>query len=273
MNLLEQLLSNFLSVVPNVVGALLVFLVGYILARMVAKVLSILFSKMGVDKLADKLNDIDMVQQYNLKISFSLIIAKVFYYLILMFTLVAAAETLGMPAISKLISDIITYIPNLLIAIVILNFGLLLANAIKGMVLATCKSLAIPSAGLIANFVFYFVLLTVGISALGQAKVDTDFVKNNLSIILGGGVAAFSIAYGLASRDVMSNFLGSMYSRRRFREGDVIRVGDVVGRIAAMDNTSVILNAPDKQIVIPLSKLMRETVEILPNDFLQLPNE
>ncbi len=106
---------------------------------------------------------------------------------------------------------------------------------------------------------------------MAQAKIDTSFVKTNLSIILGGGVAAFALGYGLASRDVMANFLGSMYSRKRFRTGDVIKIGETVGRIVALDNTSVVLNAPDRQIIIPLSKLMRESVEILPNDFFQLP--
>ncbi len=46
-----------------------------------------------------------------------------------------------------------------------------------------------------------------------------------------------------------------------------------LGRIVALDNTSVVLNAPDRQIIVPLSKLMRESVEILPNDFFQLPED
>ncbi len=271
MNLLEKLLSDFLTVIPKLAGAVTVFVVGYIIAKAVIKLLTVVLSKIGVDKLTEKLNDIDIVQQNNIQLKLSTILGNVVFYMMMLITLMAATDVLGMPALSQLITDISNYIPNLVIALIVLMFGLLLSNMIKGLVMTACKSFGIPSAGIIGNFIFYFVFLTAFITAMGQAKIDTSFVKNNLSIILGGGVAAFALGYGLASRDVMANFLGAMYSRKRFRTGDVIKVGDIIGRIAAMDNTSVVLNAPDRQIVIPLSKMMRESIEILPNDFFQLP--
>jgi hypothetical protein len=273
MNLLEKLLSDFLTAIPKLVGAIALIIIGYILSKAVIKVLTIILEKIGVDKLTEKLNDIDMVQKSNVQVKLSNILGNVVFYLMMLVFLIAATDVLGMPAVSQLIADIINYIPNLMTAVIVLMFGLLASNMIKDIVLTACKSFAIPSAGIIGNFVFYFVFLTSLVTAMAQAKIDTSFVKNNLSIILGGGVAAFALGYGLASRDVMANFLGSMYSRKRFREGDVIKIGDMVGRIAAMDNTSIVLNAPNRQIVIPLSKMMRESVEVLPNDFFQLPEE
>ena len=138
------------------------------------------------------------------------------------------------------------------------------------MVLSICNSIGVPSANLISNFVFYFVFLTALISALGQAKIDTDFVKNNLSIILGGGVAAFALGYGLASKDMMSNFLASFYSRRHFNIGDTIKVGDVIGTIVYADNSCVKIQSAERLVIVPLSKLMKEEVEILPSDFLKI---
>ena len=271
MNLLEKLLSDFITVIPKFAGALTVLILGYIISKAVIKILTITLSKIGVDKLTEKLNEIDIVQKNNINLKLSTILGNVVFYMMMLITLMAATDVLGMPALSQLISDISNYIPNLVIALIVLMFGLLASNLIKDIVLTTCKSFAIPSANIIGNFVFYFVFLTAFITAMAQAKIDTSFVKTNLNIILGGGVAAFALGYGLASRDVMANFLGSMYSRKRFRPGDIIKIGDIVGRIVAMDNTSVVLNAPDRQIIVPLSKLMKESVEILPNDFFQLP--
>ena len=273
MNLLEKLLSDFLTAIPKLAGAITLVIIGYILSKAVIKILTIILEKIGVDKLTEKLNDIDMVQKSTVQVKLSNILGSVVFYLMMLVFLIAATDVLGMPAVSQLIADIINYIPNLMTAVIVLMFGLLASNMIKNIVLTACKSFGIPSAGIIGNFVFYFVFLTSLVTAMAQAKIDTSFVKNNLSIILGGGVAAFALGYGLASRDVMANFLGSMYSRKRFREGDVIKIGEIVGRIAAMDNTSVVLNAPDRQIIIPLSKMMRESVEILPNDFFQIPEE
>jgi small-conductance mechanosensitive channel len=111
------------------------------------------------------------------------------------------------------------------------------------------------------------------ISALSQAKIDTDFVKNNLSIILSGGVAAFALGYGLASKDMMSNFLASFYSRRHFNIGDTIKIGDTIGKIVYMDSSCVKMQTAERLVVTPLSKLMKEEIQILPNDSLQLPDE
>ena len=269
--MLQELLKNLAGAIPKLAAAVTLLAVGFIISKIISRVVSTVLAKIGIDKLADKLNDIDVVQQYNVELRPSFIIGRVVHYFLTLIFLIAATDVLGMEAVSSLVRDIINYIPNVFIGLLILIVGLLIGNSLKGIVIGMSKSLGISSGGLLGNFVFYFVFLTAAVSALSQAKIDTDFVKNNLSIILGGGVAAFALGYGLASRDMMANFLGSMYTRRRFRVGDVIRLGDVVGRIVLIDNTTITLNAPQSQIIIPLSKLMRETVELLPNDFIKLP--
>ncbi|NJN34318.1 MAG: mechanosensitive ion channel [Saprospiraceae bacterium] len=175
-----------------------------------------------------------------------------------------------MPAVSQLIMDLLDYIPRIIVAMIVLSVGLLIANILKKAVYTACKSVGIPSPNLIANFLFYFIFLTALISALSQAQVDTDFVKSNINIILGGGVAAFALGYGLASKEMMTNFLASFYSRRHFSVGDTVKIGDTIGKIVFEDNTCLKIQAGERLIVIPLSKLMTQEVEILPNDYLQL---
>jgi small-conductance mechanosensitive channel len=268
--MLSELLKNMMSAALSFTAALTVLIVGYIISRVVTRLISRLLAAAGIDKLASKVNDIDLMQKNNFEIRPSEIVGKVIYYILMLVFMTIATDVLGMEVVSNLVRDVINYIPNLVVALVVVALGLVLADALKNMVTTACRSFGIPSAGMLGNVAFYFVFLTALVSALSQAKVDTDFVKNNLNIILAGAVGAFSLAYGLAAKDVMGNLLGSMYSRRRFRVGDVIRIEGMVGRIAAMDNTSVVLNAPEKQIVIPLSKFMKESVEVLPNDFLQI---
>ena len=268
--ILKSLLLRFVNAIPNIVGAIVIALVGMVIAKAIGKIVERLLSTIGVDKLAAKLNDIDLVQQYNISIKPSRIVGQVFYYVLLLIFLTCATEILGMPAVSQLIIDLINYVPSVITALIVLIIGLLLANGLKGIVYSTCKSVGIPSANLVANFVFYFVFITALISALAQAKIDTDFVKANLSILLGGGVAAFALGYGLASRDMMSNFLASFYSRRHFNIGDTVKVGESIGIIVYEDNTCIKLQVNDKLVVIPLSKLMHDQVEILPSDYLKL---
>jgi hypothetical protein len=269
--MLQELLKNLAGVIPTLFAAITLLVAGFYISKVISRIITTVLEKVGIDKLADKLNEIDVVQQYDISIRPSNVVGRIVHYFLTLIFLIAATDVLGMVAVSQLVRDVINYVPSLITALVVMIIALFIANALKGIVVTACRSIGFPSPGLIGNVVFYFVFLTGAVSALGQAKVDTDFVKSSLSILLGGGVGAFALGYGLASKDMMANFLGSMYSRRRFRIGDVIRIDNMVGRIVALDNTSVVLNAPDRQIIIPLSKLTREAVEILPNDFLQLP--
>jgi small-conductance mechanosensitive channel len=144
--------------------------------------------------------------------------------------------------------------------------GIYLAEFVKNIVYGTCQALSIPSAKVIANFVFYLIFLTLTISAMGQAAIETSLITSNLTVILGGVVLAFSIGYGFASKDTMANFLASFYSKNKVRVGDVISLDGSRGRVIAMDSTSITLQGEGKIIVIPLKKLTSEKVEIFPAD-------
>jgi small-conductance mechanosensitive channel len=259
-----DVLGQFAAVLPNLAGALAVLLIGWLISRGLRKLVKTLLSRTGIDQLAERLNQIEIMEKARIRIVPSVLLSKILYYILMLVVALAATDILGIQAVSDLMVDIINYIPNLLTAAIVLFIGLLFADFIKGIVLSTAKSLGIPSANLIANFLFYFLLIAVAMSALGQAQIDTDFLATNLTIIIAGGVAAFAIGYGLASRDVMANFIASFYSSKKVTPGDVIKVGEVTGTVKAMDNTSITLEGEEKQtIILPLSKLTTEKVEII----------
>ena len=159
-------------------------------------------------------------------------------------------------------SDLINYIPSLLSAVVFFIIGLLVADFVRGIVLTTCQSLSIPSAKVISSVVFYFLFLTVTMSALDQAKISTDLINSSFMIIIAGIVASFALGYGLASKDMMSNFLASFYVKNKFEAGDRITIDGIQGQIETMDNKSFVLKTSDSKIVFPLNKLAQDKVEI-----------
>lgn len=259
-----DVLGQFAAVLPNLAGALAVLLIGWLISRGLRKLVKTLLSRTGIDQLAERLNKIEIMEKARIRIVPSVLLSKILYYILMLVVALAATDILGIQAVSDLMVDIINYIPNLLTAAIVLFIGLLFADFIKGIVLSTAKSLGIPSANLIANFLFYFLLIAVAMSALGQARIDTEFLATNLTIIIAGGVAAFAIGYGLASRDMMANFIASFYSSKKVTPGDLIKVGEVTGTVKAMDNTSITLEGEEKQtIILPLSKLTTEKVEII----------
>ena len=260
--ILQDLLAGFASFIPNLLGALAVFIIGLIVSRMLSKFIQRILVTIGADKLAERLNEIEIVYKSNIRLVPSKMLAKVVYYFLLFIFVVAATDILNMQVISQLMGQILNYIPVLISALAVLVVGLLLSDFIKNVVKTACDSLGIPAAGLISSVVFYFLFLNVAMIALSQARIDTDFIQDNLSILLAGVVLAFAIGYGLASRSIVANFLASFYNKGKINIGDTIGIDGLKGRITDMDNSTFTLEVDGHEVLVPLSKLASEKVEI-----------
>jgi hypothetical protein len=258
-----QLIAQFSAFFPKLIGAMTILFVGWLVSRTVGKILSKVLAKVGVDRIAEMLEDIDLVQRSGvLKDKLSAIIAKIVYYMLMLTFIIAATETLGVSAITQLFTDLMNYLPSLLTASVIFMLGLFLADMVKGAVVTLCQSLGIASAKLIGSVVFYFLFVTVAVSALAQAKINTEFISSSLVVIIGAGALAFAFGYGLASKDLVSNYLASYYNKNKVRVGDEVRIMGEKGKVVLIDSTSLILQTPERAIIVPLSKLTTEKVEV-----------
>ena len=263
MEALQQLISNLIAFVPSLFGALLILLIGYILARLLASMIKKLLKVVGIDKLGDRLQSIDVVAESDIQISLSTLLSQVLYYFLMLIVLVAATDILGMPEVSNIVSSAIAYIPDLIAAIIILIVGVIFADVLKGFVVVTCRSFAIPAAGMVGSIVFWFVLVSVLISALSQAQIETSFIVANLSILLGAFAFAFALAYGLAAKPILGGFLAQFYNRGKINPGDTIRIEGNEGVVLSIDRASFTLKVDDQLLIVPLSKLQSETVLVI----------
>ena len=260
---LGDLITSFMRGVPNFFMAVVIAIIGFIVAKIIAKIIQKAMVSINIDAIGEKLNEIDFIDKSNIKIKISTILSKVVYYVLILFFMVAATDVLGMPAVSSLVSDLFNLIPNLIVAGIILILGTLLADMLRGVVQTALESLGIPSARMISSFVFYFMLINIVISAFTQAQINTAFLSQNISIVIGGIVLAFAIGYGLSSRSSMSNFLASYYSKGKFDVGDTITLDGVTGKVVEMDKSSLILIADSgNKIIFPLNQVSNSKIEI-----------
>jgi hypothetical protein len=263
--LLTGLVSDFLDFGWRLVGALLILFFGWIIARILTNVLRKLLVRIGLDRLVQKLEEIDIVRQANIDIKLSQWISKLLYYFFILIVIVIAVEVFQMPGLSDLLEELILFLPHLLAAMVILFLGLIFSDAVAKIVRSACDSFGVPSSRLVGIFAFYFLFINIALIALDQAGVETEFLESNLHIIVGGIVLAFAIGYGLAARGVAANFMGSFYSRDRFELGQYIRIGEKEGTITNVSRTSITLESREGDVVIPMHKLAEEIVIIVKN--------
>jgi small-conductance mechanosensitive channel len=181
---------------------------------------------------------------------------------IILLFFVTASETLGWSVVSKSISDLLTYLPQLFSAIVVFVIGFYIAGFIQRALISVLETLSVASARIISNFAFYLILVIVSLTALNQAGVETGLLTSNVTIIVGGMILAFAISFGIGSRDILKNILSSFYSKTNFQIGQEIKVGDIEGVIVKIDITSCVLKTSSGTIILPVSKLLTEIVEV-----------
>jgi hypothetical protein len=198
---------------PNVIFAILILLVGWLIAVSVAKLVRRVLDGLGLDELWDNLGFDDLFRQigFNLKIQ-NVVASLVKWFLMLVF-LITAADVLNLPQISGFIEQVAAYIPNVIAAAVIIFIGIVAANALGNAAGKASRATRIVPANIIVAAVRYPILLFAALAALSQLQIATDMIR----ILFGGIVFALSLALGLAfglgGRDEAKRILEGMSAK------------------------------------------------------------
>lgn len=252
---LGELIGEIMTFLPNLISATLIIIIGILGAKLLKRIVARILSKTKIDLLSHKLNQVEFINKLNIEVKFSAIIAKFIYFFLILVIIVVATDILNIRMLSELVVSFIEFVPNIFIAFIMLVIGILVANWLKNMVFNIAKSLALPSASLLSNLVFYFVLINILISVMMQLKVNVDFLSTNLSLIIGGIMFAFALAYGLASKGILKNIISSFYYKNKYTIGEYMVIGNFEGKITDIDNFNLTLENKNDKIIIPISRL------------------
>jgi len=261
-NTFSKLIEQSSTFISNLISAVLIMSIGWAIAKIASFIFGSFLSRVGVDKLGEKIQNMEMLRKYQLDFKLSKVLSVILYILIMLFLSVSAADTLGVPAISNMFMMLVDFIPKLGVAIMMTLLGLFVSDLARKFVETLCKSFRISSGKLISMGVFFFLSFISVILALGQAGINTKLLESSFNILVAGLVLAFSIGYGIASKEILVNILSSIYSRKNFREGDLVEILGVKGTILRMDNTTVVLNSEGAEVSFPLRVLQTEKITL-----------
>jgi small-conductance mechanosensitive channel len=250
------------SAFPKIVGAIVVLLIGWIISKIIRFILKKVLRVAKVSKLSDKINDAKLFGESEIKINIEKILLSFVKWLLLLVFIIVAADIAELTVISTEIANLLRYLPILLSAMVIFMVGLFAAKLIKNMLVSVFESMGFGGSKLVSGIVFYILLIFVTITALNQAGIDTTIITSNFTLILGSFLLAFSIAFGLGSRDVVSNLLKTFYARKSYAIGDKIKFSDVEGTIESIDSLFVTIKTINGKLVVPIKEVVESRVEI-----------
>ncbi|RZK34925.1 MAG: hypothetical protein EOO61_12775, partial [Hymenobacter sp.] len=144
-NIVLGLVNQLVNFIPRLISAIVILVLGILIARLIRKVVQTILRKVGIDTIGEKLNDIDLVKNLNTEIRLSTVIAQVLYFFIVLIFATAAAEMLGVAALTDLVLGITNLIPKLIVAGVMIIVGLFISDSLKKLVISICQSFNISA--------------------------------------------------------------------------------------------------------------------------------
>jgi len=259
---LMTLSNSVMRALPNIMGALFLLILGWIIAKILSFVVRKTLKLVGFDKLAEKVNVNEILGKANIGAASSHIVGTFVYWVIMLLFFVTASDTLGWTVVSESISDLISYLPKLFSAVIIFVMGFYIASFVKKGMKGVLDSLSVTSSHLLSSTAFYIILVIISITALNQAGIDTAIITSNVILIIGGAIFAFAISFGFGSREILSNIISSFYTKTNFAIGQEIEIFDIKGTIQKIDTTSCVIKTKTGLTIIPVHKLLTEKVGI-----------
>ncbi len=191
---LINLWVRFIEYLPTVIGALLVFLLGVIIASVLGKLVERLFKLARIDQAVDRIKLGEKMKEHGIEITFSRFFGKVVQWFLVLVFLMAATDILGLKQVTNYLNSIILYLPNVIVATIILTIAFLLGSITYAIVRSSTKAAGVMSATLLATIIKWSIIIFGLLAALIQLGIAVSLVNT----IFIGLVAAISLAAGLA---------------------------------------------------------------------------
>ena len=245
---------------PNILGSVLLILVGWLLARALRSTIIRLSGRL--DGLVRKQATDDFLKRFGVERPVSNVIGSIVFWLVLLLFFTAATETLGLPVLATWLSGVSYYLPRILVAALIIFAGLLAGNLAREAISAAATTAGLTYGQVLGRAVYVIILLIAIVTAVDQLGIESRFLTLTITIVIAALIGGAALAFGLGSRTTVSNIIAAHYLRQVYRVGDDVKIGAVHGKIVEIRPTCVILEGLDSRVLVP-AKDFSETASML----------
>jgi hypothetical protein len=199
--------DRFINFLPNLIGAIIILVVGWIIGMVVALVIDRLFRIIGLQTLFEKAKVEDIMKKGSIEKDTTSLLASVGKWIVYLVAIIAATNTLKLPDVAAFLDKILAYVPAVIASAVILLIGLVLAhflsNVVKGSLMAAGFHMADPIAIIVRYSIIIFTFLAVLVQlGIAQELIRTMFIGLVAFLAIAGG-----LSFGLGGQGVAKDFL------------------------------------------------------------------
>lgn len=213
MTSLAGALALFMTAIPKIIGFILILVIGWFVASLIAKVVASLLHAVKFNDLAVRSGFSDFVHNTGVRVDSSEFIALVTKWFVRLIVLVIAFNALGLPAVSDVLRQLLLWLPNLIVALVVLVIGGLAARALAGLVRGATAEAGFDNPDLLATIARIAVWAFAIVIAVNQIGVATTLVNTLFMAFVGALALGFGLAFGLGGRETAAEIIRKWYHK------------------------------------------------------------
>jgi hypothetical protein len=223
-------LALFLTAIPKIIGFAVILLIGWLVAGALAGVVAGLLRAVRFNDLAQRSGFSGFVHNMGVQTDASGVIATAVNWFVRLIVLVVAFDALGLPAVSQVLQQLLLWLPNLVVALMVLVIGGLVANAAYGVVRGATAEAGFGNADLLATLARFAVWAFAIVIAVNQIGIATTLVNILFMGVVGALALGFGLAFGLGGRDTAAEIVRGWYESARHGAPRMARAADQAGQ-------------------------------------------
>ena len=210
----REMLTKIMAYLPVLLGALVILIVGWLVAKAIRRIVDWLLKTIRFDTLADKAGISEVLRKGNLKTTAREVVSGLVYWLIMIMVLVMVVNALGLPKASDILASLFAYVPKVIAALLVLVVAMFLASFVSGIVRTAAGNANLPRPEIFAGISRWAIIIFAVTISLGELGIGTLLVTTTFNIILGGVCLALALAFGLGGKDAAAKYLEELKQKR-----------------------------------------------------------
>lgn len=253
---------ELIDILPNILGAIIILVIGVIIAYIFKKISSTLFRRFGLDRISKNAGVSGVMEDAGLSKRPSLLAGKMVFWLVLFVFLVPAANTLGLTELVSLFKGIISFLPKIITALVIIVLGAMFAQFLRRSIISKPETIDSNSAKSLGNFVYGIMITVIILVALEQLNIETELLHSLIKLVVAGIMLTLALALGFGAKEIALNLLSGINAREHYNVGDKIEIDNTIGTIKEVSTLSTIITVSETESVsVPNSTLYTTIVK------------
>ena len=199
--------DKLIAYLPNLIAAIIILIVGILIAKAIEKLIQKIVEALKVDELIKKINIVQRIEESGTKVVFSQIFAWLVKWFVYVALLIAVSEILQLGQFTDFLKDIALYLPNVIIAVLILVVGLVLGSFIEDLLVKILRGTKAKLASLIARIAKWSIVIFTVLAALIQLKVAPMLIQTLFTTIAMAIALGSALAFGLGGKDAAKDMI------------------------------------------------------------------